>query len=603
MDTTMCKCPACGAIIISDTETKEVNCPYCGTNVSTVEYKEYKEAAEPEIRNAAEHDTGNPFIVYCKNCGAPAGYDISSQSYRCMHCGQKSGIQEAQKGFIRWRQLKSESLMTETTTNQQLSCPNCGAVVLFPKGEATNNCIFCGSTLIRDEFEHSTNFPEMIIPFVLTKEDALKQLKSWCKENKATPEAKAVMKNLNMLDGWYLPYQMIRGPVDVTVHRDAVQRIYHCDGYLEGSVVCTAENLDNMVLEAAEPFDPNGLIPFEHGYIAGHKARLQDISDFRTSERVMEEIGEGYRPYVEKVMQTRGCVLDLSSENLMSAPVLVPMYFIQTGELFAVVNGQTGKVAVSLERTKKQIIKLREPAILTAIVLAVSFWICRTQETFQNRVGLPLMITCVFGMIAFAAMRGEIKKKVTRIILSSSNSLAYREADELKITQGEDVFKNPFPNIPSFYEIINGVRTSVNIRFYPPVRVIGIIAKCVFLVLLPYLAAFLIKVIMLGAWAHPLIALGQLQLLSGAIWLIFMFAVIPAVYIKMYRQDAYNHPYIYIKEADGSMKLNGNAKDRRITLKGYMKILWKDEARKKIKMIYLLLGSAGVLSVLMLLFI
>ena len=77
MDTIMCKCPACGAVIISDTETKEVNCPYCGTNVSTVEYKEYKEAADPEIRNAAEHDTGNPFIVYCKNCGAPAGYDIS----------------------------------------------------------------------------------------------------------------------------------------------------------------------------------------------------------------------------------------------------------------------------------------------------------------------------------------------------------------------------------------------------------------------------------------------------------------------------------------------------------------------------------------------
>ena len=108
---------------------------------------------------------------------------------------------------------------------------------------------------------------------------------------------------------------------------------------------------------------------------------------------------------------------------------------------------------------------------------------------------------------------------------------------------------------------------------------------------------------MLGAWAHPLIALGQLQLLNGAIWLIFMFAVIPAVYIKMYRQDAYNHPYIYIKEADGSMKLSGNAKDRRITLKGYMKILWKDEARKKTKMIYLILGAAGVLSVLMLLFL
>lgn len=410
------------------------------------------------------------------------------------------------------------------------------------------------------------------------------------------------MQNLHALDGWYLPYQMVRGPVDATIHRDAAQRVYHCEGFLEQSMVCTAEKLDNMVLEAAEPFDPNGLVSFEHGYIAGHKARLQDISSYSTNQRVMEEVSEDYRPYVEKVMQTEGCELTLQGENLMSAPVLVPMYLIHVGELFAVVNGQTGKLAVSVGRKKARIIKLVEPIVMTLICLVTSLWLCRGFESFRDRVQLPLMITFILGAIVFAAKDKEIKKKLSRVILASAGSRARRENEELVLQQGADVFQNPFPNIPSFYEWINGARTTVDIRFYPPVRIFEIIWKAVFMLLLPYLLAFLIRLFCLGAWAHPLTALTTMDLGYGAIWLIFMFALIPGLYIKMYRQDAYNHPFLYRTEADGSRKLIGNAGDRRVTFRGYMTVLWGKEAKKRMRLVGLLLGGAGLLSVLALAF-
>lgn len=546
---------------------------------------------------------GNPFVVYCKNCGAPTGYDISRQSYRCPHCGETSGIEEAQKGFHRWRWLQAESLMAEKTTNQQRNCPNCGAVVLFPEGEATNRCVFCGSALVREEFEQSENFPEMIIPFVLTKEEAREQLQKWCGENKRTPEAKAVMQNLHALDGWYLPYQMVRGPVDVTIHRDAAQRVYHCDGFLEQSMVCTAEKLDNMVLEAAEPFDPNGLVPFEHGYIAGHKARLQDISAYSTNQRVMEEVSEDYRPYVEKVMQTKGCELVLQSENLMSAPVLIPMYLIHVGELFAVVNGQTGKLAVSLGRKRTQIIKLVEPTVLTLICLVVSFWFCRGLGTFEYCVQLPLMITFIFSVIVFGVKDKEIRKKLSRIILSSAGSRARRENKELVLQQGEDVFRNPFPNIPSFYEWIDGMRTTVDIRFYPPVRIFEIIWKALFMLFLPYPLAFFLRLFYLDAWAHPMTALMTMDFGNGVIWLIFMFGVIPLAYMMMYRQGVYNHPFLYRIEDDGSRRLVGNAGDRRITFRGHVNLVFGEQEAKKIVRLYgLVLAGAGFLSVLMLVF-
>ena len=30
-----------------------------------------------------------PLRIYCKNCGAPAGFDIINQTYRCPLCGSK----------------------------------------------------------------------------------------------------------------------------------------------------------------------------------------------------------------------------------------------------------------------------------------------------------------------------------------------------------------------------------------------------------------------------------------------------------------------------------------------------------------------------------
>ena len=591
-------CPACGGGMELDEKSGNMICPYCDTVMDAEQYRAQR-AAEGGAAGAA--DAKKPFVIFCRSCGAPAGYDIASQSYRCPHCGQTEGVREAQRGFFRWRELKSRSLLAETTANQTRSCPNCGAVTLFPEGEATGRCAFCASALVREEFESSVNFPEMIIPFVLTREEALVQLERWCRENEKTPEAAAVRENLRLLDGWYLPYQMIRGPVDAAIRRDAAQRIYHCSGYLEGSTVCTAGNLDNLVLEAAEPFDWNGLVPFEHGYIAGHKARLQDISDFRTNRRAMEEVGEDYRPYVEKVMQTKGCRIDLSAEQLMSAPVLLPMYLIRTKNLFAVVNGQTGKVAVCIERVKKQYIKLAEPAAITAAALAVSLWLCRAQSELTYRFGLPLLLACVIGAIAFAAKDREIRKMVTRVILTSDGSVARRENRQLVIEQGMDVFRNPFPNIPPFYDVVNGVRTPVEIRFYPPGRVIGIAAKGLAVLLLPYLAAVLIRLIQLGAWAQPLDALRTIRFADGVIWLILAAAIVPALYTRMYRQDVYNHPYIYQLGRDGTKTLIGSAKDRKVTFRGYMRTLWGAEADKKTALVCLIVGIFALISVLMLL--
>lgn len=522
-------CPLCGGSIELEREAKRIKCPYCDNEVTVSDdVSEKKDVIKLESKK-------NPFVIYCKNCGSLAEYDIASQSYRCKYCGQTSGIEEVKKEFIQWRQLQQESLKREESDDISCNCPNCGSVMLFARGEASKKCVFCGSALVRNEFEQSINYPELIIPFAITKKEALQKLDKWCKDNYKSPESKEVSANINLLQACYLPYQMIEGPMDVTIYRDATQRIYHCDGYLEGSMVCTAEKIDNLVLQAAEPFDPKGLVRFEHGYIAGQQARLQDISDYTTSERLKREVSEDYRPYVEKVMQTKGCYLTLSSDTLMNAPVLVPMYIISKDNLFLAINGQTGKIAVSISRYSKEYIKLLEPILFTLATLLVSLWLLRNETSFDTRILLPCGLALIMFLITTTARETEIKTISTRIILTSDES----------INKKKEKFENNIKtknNIPVFYEMINGNKVKVDIKFYPISRIISIILKGLAFIFLPYIIAVAIKIIPAGGFRN---ALKLLDLSNGFLWLIFMFALVPGLYIKMYRQEVYNHPYIY----------------------------------------------------------
>lgn len=52
--------------------------------------------------------SGSPLKLSCKNCGAPVGFDIVRQTYRCSHCGELTGIQEVQRDDLHWKMLQKE---------------------------------------------------------------------------------------------------------------------------------------------------------------------------------------------------------------------------------------------------------------------------------------------------------------------------------------------------------------------------------------------------------------------------------------------------------------------------------------------------------------
>ena len=309
-----------------------------------------------------------------------------------------------------WRDARRKSILQGKNAAEEVhSCQNCGAQVIIPKGEAMGKCGFCGGKFARRAFGKSDELPEVLIPFVLTEDEARGKLAEWVKKNSRKEEAQTVLANIQALRGYYLPYELIRGPVTAQVQRMETysDRKYNMGGFLNGIAVNTSKQLDNLVLDAMEPFEWTAARPFEFAFIAGQRVKLSDVDGMTLENRVLEEVEDGFRPEAEHALQTTGVVLKMEAGHLLRLPALLPVYVLSIGPVLAVVNGQTGRVAV----TKTQLIKnyswLIEPTILTVLTTGA---MC----LFDVLIGL--IWGAIFGIIFFVAFADGILKSLQQCV-------------------------------------------------------------------------------------------------------------------------------------------------------------------------------------------
>lgn len=162
----------------------------------------------------------NPFQITCKNCGAVAGYDIIRQTYRCPYCGELSGVQEVATDVLDWQKLQKNNRKSSKYDGGVCECTACGAEVLFSENETSEKCSFCGGNLVRREFKDEDNIAEVIIPFVLTAQEASVRLHEWAQAYKGSKEGSLILSSTAEPVGWYLPYRLVRGPVTGKAERD-----------------------------------------------------------------------------------------------------------------------------------------------------------------------------------------------------------------------------------------------------------------------------------------------------------------------------------------------------------------------------------------------
>ena len=488
--------------------------------------------------------------IYCPQCGAPAGFDIVSQSYRCGYCGGTVGLEDAISDKKQHQAELRQKVLKESVRYPMMtaSCSGCGATIVFEENEAVSSCDFCGRKLVRKKYTQTNDVPEGIIPFALTPQEARERLDMWCQNNRHRKEAKLLSNLTEDLKGYYLPYNMTVGPVYCDVSKIHGGRAFTAGGYLRNEFINCSSQLDNQVLDAMEPYDLSGFREFDYAYVAGQRVKIADISAEESRKRLREEVTSNYRVFLEKIWGTPAIEISARVNAVIESPVLLPVYYINESCISAAVNGQTGKVSV---REEKESFHISVPWWLKAIALFIascvltfgfiSFSTGNIRGSFLLTGILAFFYFFIFCFMFDPGLDNTFGIIRCRNVLTSGEQVLRRKNGRL--IPVDAILKRRIAE-PVFSKEINGKTVRVTYEFRSASRVLGMMIFTLTAVFLPVIFALFIN-----GFDFSRITLG-----GSAVWFCVAVPIAPIYMIQLGLKEFYNNPRIYAVTDNGRKK-------------------------------------------------
>lgn len=310
----------------------------------------------------------------CSNCGADMAFDATSGMLHCDSCGTYREI-DPKTDTTKEEQRKKKSkdhIDKEPFTNEvrEYSCNNCGAILITDQDTSATTCTFCNAPVILQERLSGTFAPAKVIPFTITKEQAMKAFRSWCHKGMLTPKGFMTADRVKSITGLYVPFWLYDlnsiGEVDATCTR--VRKYTSGDyiytetsyykvhrkvnlNYLKVPADASAK-LNDELMDKLEPFDYSQLKEFNMPYLAGYLAEKYNYDDNELLPRIKDRVKGYVDQYIRTTIVGYSSTIynrkDIAISKTHADYVLLPVWIVcydykQTEYIFAM-NGQTGKI-------------------------------------------------------------------------------------------------------------------------------------------------------------------------------------------------------------------------------------------------------------------
>ena len=259
------------------------------------------------------------------------------------------------------------------------NCPSCGAELICDASTAATSCPYCGNpSVVPGQFSGALK-PDFVIPFKLSKEDAVAALKNHYKGKPLLPKAFTNGNHIEEVKGVYVPFWMFDGQAEGSVdYEGLIIHVYesgdyeiteteHYDVRRGGSIafekvpVDASSKMPDDHMDSIEPYNYKYLRAFSTAYLPGFLADKYDVSVQDCAERadsrcetsaveLMEQDARG--DYTSCTGESRNVTLHRGKVHY----ALMPVWLLSTkwngkSFLFAM-NGQTGKLVGDLPLDK-----------------------------------------------------------------------------------------------------------------------------------------------------------------------------------------------------------------------------------------------------------
>lgn len=329
------------------------------------------------------HFVGGSGKLECEYCGA--SYDVAE--IEALYAEKEEKAAAAQQAAEETRQSApsgdggawdtstlSEDWGAEGGGMRAYGCPSCGAELICDETTAATSCPYCGNpTVVPGQFSGQLR-PDFIIPFKLSKEDAVRALKGHYKGKFFLPKSFTQENHVQEIQGIYVPFWMFDGEAEGDARYAAtrshtyrsgdyeITETEHYDIYRAGSIsfekipADASSKMPDDHMDSIEPYDYQELKPFSTAYLPGFLADKFDVTVEQCRQRADQRCeGTLSATLRDTVTGYHTCTLIHDSVNLKRGKVhyaLMPVWMLNTkwkGKdfLFAM-NGQTGKLVGDL---------------------------------------------------------------------------------------------------------------------------------------------------------------------------------------------------------------------------------------------------------------
>ncbi len=347
------QCPACTGPLHYSAKSGKLECDYCGSSFDVAEIealyarKEAEAAAAKQAADAKAEAAQAAKAEAAEAAAASGGWDTSDLS---------------------------RDWGAEADGLRVYSCPSCGAELICDQSTAATACPYCGNpAIVPGQFSGALR-PDYILPFRLSKDDAMQALRAHYKGKPFLPRSFTSVNHIEQIQGVYVPFWLFDGGAEgAASYRASNTNVYETGDYeitetrhyhvvragslaFEKIPVDASSKMPDDHMDSIEPFDYAQLRPFSTAYLPGYLADKYDVtiddSRDRADTRCRETLAQALR---DTVTGYGACVTEHEDIALRRGKVhyaLLPVWMLSTkwrGQdfLFAM-NGQTGKLVGDL---------------------------------------------------------------------------------------------------------------------------------------------------------------------------------------------------------------------------------------------------------------
>ncbi len=324
----------------------------------------------------------------CSNCGAILKFAPGTHAIACTYCGTHNQIEQKSEEIVSeaiqeidfhsfLKHNKDRGLKIEVKT---VKCPGCGAVSSLKPNVTSDECAFCGTSLVLDSASISTLIkPKALLPFGLDHKRAIEVFNGWMSSLWFAPNnLTRIARQNEALKGMYIPYWTYDSSTYSTYSGERGDNYTETESYTDSdgnsqtrTVVKTRwfyvsgnvqNNFDDVLVVASnslpreyaqnlEPWDLEKLVPYDEKFLSGFQTEAYQIElekGFDYAQEIMEkEVRDSVRRDIggdqQRIHSVHTDYDDITFKHIL-LPIWISSYKYNDKIYRFLINARTGEV-------------------------------------------------------------------------------------------------------------------------------------------------------------------------------------------------------------------------------------------------------------------